>query len=195
MSLSPSHALIATLVQSIRPFDVLEEQHVGLTLDWIGAGSPLFRIQAPDIPPQHLVSYFVLVDAYHSRLLLVDHIKAGLWLPSGGHVEPEEHPAETVRRELMEELSMSASFLSPHPFFLTVTRTVGSTAGHTDVSLWYILEGNSGLELQFDENEFHSVQWFPFDEIPYERADPHMARFAAKLRAYLDAGDQDMNQG
>ncbi|MEE3919135.1 NUDIX domain-containing protein [Micromonospora sp. BRA006-A] len=31
-----------------------------------------------------------------------------MWLPSGGHVEPGEHPADTVRRELREELGVAA---------------------------------------------------------------------------------------
>lgn len=186
---SPSHALITELVQSIQPFDILEKEHIALTLDWIDTGAPLFRIQPPDIPAQHLVSYFVLIDVHHGRLLLVDHIKAGLWLPSGGHVEPEEHPSDTVRREILEELRTEASFLFSHPFFITVTRTVGSTAGHTDVSLWYVLEGDSNGELWFDTEEFHSIRWFRFDEIPHERTDPHMARFVAKLRTYLDAGN------
>ncbi|MFI5343447.1 MAG: NUDIX domain-containing protein [Chlamydiales bacterium] len=37
---------------------------------------------------------------------LVDHKKANLWLPAGGHVEPNEHPRETVKREILEELSI-----------------------------------------------------------------------------------------
>ena len=130
----------------------------------------------------HLVSYFVLVDRERSSLLLVDHINASLWLPTGGHVEPGEHPADTVRRECREELGIEASFIRPEPFFLTVTTTVGATAGHTDVSLWFLLEGDVARMLTFDREEFHDAEWFAIDALPLERSDPHMARFAAKLR-------------
>ncbi len=176
---------IATIVANIAPLDDLERDQIAQTLVWIASGAPLCRIEKPATPPKHLVSYFVLVDATHKKLLLVDHRKADLWLPSGGHVEPDEHPESTVVRELWEELHMAASWLLPEPLLLTVTETVGSTAGHVDVSLWYVLEGDSTESLDFDAEEFRAVAWFPFDDLPTSRTDPHLQRFAAKLRAAL----------
>ena len=70
--------------------------------------------------------------------LLVDHKKAELWLPPGGHVDPGEDPQETFRREAMEELGIDAEFLFDKPILLTMTKTVGYVAKHTDVSLWYL---------------------------------------------------------
>jgi 8-oxo-dGTP diphosphatase len=121
---------VETLVQMIQPYDALEQEQISATLTWIASGAPLCRIAKPDVPPQHLVAYFVLVDLAQEKLLLVDHKNAGLWLPGGGHVEPGEHPQATVRRELSEELAISADFLWVDPLFLTVTRTMGATAGH-----------------------------------------------------------------
>ena len=62
-----------------------------------------------------------------------------------------------------------------------MTKTVGHTAGHTDVSLWYILKGCSSVQYTFDIEEFIQVRWFFLDEIPYNQADPHMKRFIEKL--------------
>jgi 8-oxo-dGTP pyrophosphatase MutT (NUDIX family) len=177
-------ALVA-LIGAIDPLDELERAQIADTLAWIGGGAPLYRVAKPDVPPRHLVSYFALVDPALSKLLLVDHRNAGLWLPGGGHVEPGEHPADTVRRELAEELGLAASFLHPSPLFLTVSTTVGATAGHTDVSLWYALRGDSAQPVEFDPGEFHGVRWFDLAALPIDRADPHLARFAAKLRARL----------
>jgi 8-oxo-dGTP pyrophosphatase MutT (NUDIX family) len=185
---------IAELVGSIEPCDPLEEKHRSMTLEWIGSGASLFRIAKPDTPPQHLVSYFLLLDPLHRMVLLVDHIKAGLWLPSGGHVEPEEHPEQTVRREVVEELGIEATFLLPHPLFITVTETVGSTSGHTDISLWYLLRGDSTGELMFDRSEFRSIAWFPIDRLP-DRTDPHMERFAGKLLTWLAEIDRTAGFG
>lgn len=64
---------------------------------------------------------------------------------------------------------------------LTSTETVGATAGHTDVSLWYVIDADRGAPLTFDATEFHSVRWFHFSEAPVSRSDPHMARFLGKL--------------
>jgi len=176
---------IAEIVAAIEPVDDLERGHRDSTIEWIRSGAPIFRFEKPDVPPMHLVSYFALVDEERRKMLLVDHKLAGLWLPSGGHVEPDEDPRATVVRELAEELSLLADFMQQDPLFITVTRTGGEDGGHTDVSLWYLLRGDSSAAIEFDRGEFHRVRWFGFDEIPFERSDPHMRRFVEKLRALL----------
>ena len=172
-------------IEAIVPYDAIEQQHIDETLIWISSGVPIFRIQKPDIPDKHLVSYFVLFDEKNNKILLVDHIKAGLWLPAGGHVEIDENPTETVNRECIEELGITADFWAPTPIFLTSTLTVGLTAGHTDVSLWYVLKGDSNKAYHFDKDEFYSIRWFSFDAIPYKKSDPHMKRFIEKLKMKL----------
>ncbi len=63
---------------------------------------------------------------------------------------------------------------------ITCTETVGKTVGHVDVSLWYVLKGNRSMTLDFDREEFFSVKWFHYMEVPLERCDPHMERFLQK---------------
>lgn len=176
---------IEELLLALRPIDGLEEEQIAETLAWARSGEPLFRVAKPATPPKHLVSYFVLIDPSNRKMLLVDHINAGLWLPTGGHVEPEEHPRQTVCREVVEELGIEACFLVDQPLFLTVTVTVGNTPGHTDVTLWYLLRGDSTQPLDYDKGEFRGIAWFPIDALPLERSDPQLGRFAAKLHAYL----------
>lgn len=166
-------------IDGIQPLDALERLHIANTLAWIDSGAPLFRIQKPDIPPKHLISYFLLVD--DDYVLLVDHINAELWLPTGGHVDPEEHPRTTVAREAFEELGIDAVFKQKSPIFLTETETVGKTAGHIDVSIWYVLRGSRNQELVYDNTEFTSVHWFHRKDVPLERSDQHMERLLSKL--------------
>ncbi|HEY5758633.1 MAG TPA: NUDIX domain-containing protein [Steroidobacter sp.] len=173
--------VIRAEVSSIKPFDALERAHLDDALAWIDSGVELCRLHKPATPPKHLVSYFALVDRDH--VLLVDHKKAQLWLPTGGHVEPGEHPRITVVRELSEELGLELGEAPEAPLMLTVSETVGTTAGHTDVSLWYVLKGDRRAPLQFDAEEFYSVRWFHFDEAPVSRSDPHLSRFLKKLLA------------
>lgn len=173
-------------ISSIRPFDALERHDIASCLTWIDSGVELCRVMKPATPPMHLVSYFAVIDGGH--VLLVDHRNAKLWLPPGGHVEPGEHPRVTVGRELEEELGFAAPHPIGHPLFVTVTTTVGLTAGHTDVSLWYVVRACRHQSIKFDEREFEGVRWFPFDEVPFERADPHMKRFLTKL-AFSEKAD------
>jgi len=193
-TLEMAQAKVFDLVKDIMPFDGIEQKHKSDALDWIKSGINIFRVGKPDKPPKHLVSYFVLVDPEQQSLLLGDHIKAQQWLPSGGHVELGEDPKDTVRREIKEELGIDAIFLRNYeqPLFVTVRQTVGLTAGHTDVSLWYIVRGTLHRRLRFDRREFQSMEWFTFQEILESDPsifDPNLQRFTKKLICHLELKD------
>jgi len=113
---------------------------------------------------------------------------AGMWLPTGGHVDPGELPHIAAQRELTEELRIVPK---PHqalgdvPAMVTVTTTAGQHQ-HTDVSLWYVFDHPDDTELHPDPREFTAVKWWPFDEVkhgPNTRFEPHLPRFLAKLAA------------
>ncbi|MFC3193497.1 NUDIX domain-containing protein [Marinicella sediminis] len=164
----------------IKPHDAQEKDTIQEILKWIDSGVELCRLQKPDFPKKHLVSYFAVVD--DDYLLLVDHLNAEMWLPTGGHVEPGEHPRDTALRECLEELNINGEFLIEAPVLVTSTETVGKTSGHTDVSIWYALKGNRKLPIEYDTSEFNGVKWFHKDSLP-EQTDPHLGRFVEKLCA------------
>jgi 8-oxo-dGTP diphosphatase len=177
---------ITALIRDIQPFDSLEAQHQQTALGWIASGADLFRVQKPDVPPMHLVSYFAIVDPKSQSILLQHHLLADLWLPAGGHVEPDEDPAVTVRRECQEELGITAEFLGdPKPYFITVTKTVNDKRSHTDVSLWYILQSDQKTPLTIEPNKFAEVKWWKIDDVlatPIEEFDPQLHRFLKKIQ-------------
>lgn len=172
---------IKAMISSILPFDSVEKEHIDFVKEWMASDVEIFRLAKPDKPNIHLVSYFIVIDTCTNEILLVDHKKAQLWLPPGGHVEPNEHPKETVKREIREELGIEAEFLFEDPLFLTVTNTVGNVARHTDVTLWYVLRGNRNECLAFDIEEFYQIRWFHWNDLPNERTDPHLRRFVDKI--------------
>ena len=175
---------LSKLIRQISPFDDREKEHIADALAWIASGAEIYKIKGPDIPPKHLTAYGVFIDTTAKKILLVDHIKAELWLPAGGHVDRDEHPKATVAREIKEELGIDAEFLLDDPVFLTETVTVGKTAGHTDVCFWYVLRGDVNAPIRFDPKEFCAIRWFGFDEILQEEKpifDAHMKRFLGKM--------------
>jgi 8-oxo-dGTP diphosphatase len=180
-SLNPAvvRAAIRDEVASILPLDELEENHRADVLAWIDSGAPLCRTAKPATPPKHLVSYIAVIDG--RDMLLVDHRSAQLWLPPGGHVEPGEHPRETVVRELFEELKVVAKHDISEPLMVTCSTTVGLTAGHDDVSLWYVVAVDRSQDIQFDQQEFARIRWFSHSDVPIHRSDPYLGRFLAKL--------------
>lgn len=178
-----STSALAELVSQVRPLDDLAREHRDATLAWLAGTDDVYRRAKPGTPSPHLVSYFLLVDREARSVLLCDHRLSGLWLPTGGHVEPREDPAETVRREAAEELGIVAQHDEVHggrPFFLTVTETIGPPESrHTDVSLWFALSGEVGQDLQPDERELVQVRWWPARElrgIDQTRFEPHLLR-------------------
>jgi len=168
------------LISSIAPGDDLESRHRAETLAWLRETDDVFRRRKPATPPKHLVSYVVPVDPGDGSVLLVAHRNAGLWLPPGGHVEPDEHPADTARRELAEELGIAGA--AARPAFLTVTRTVGLDSGHTAVRLWFVAPTGRGTALRPDVTEFTGVRWWSRDALAADpgRFDPHLGRLLAK---------------
>lgn len=177
---------IRDLVGSIEPHDDLAREHRDRALIWLESTGDVFRREKPSTPSPHLVSYFVPVDRAAGRALIGAHNTSGLWLPPGGHVEPGEDPVDTVRRECREELGIEATFDDaftsagrPRPAMVTVTRTVGeASARHTDVSLWFVLDGCVGMPIVPDPREFAEMRWWSRQQVVdlRDRFDPHQLR-------------------
>jgi len=90
--MKPSVSVVHELVSDIEAVDLTESEHRADALAWLASTDDVFRRVKPSTPGKHLVSYVVMVDPIDRSIFLVDHINAGLWLPSGGHVEPDEIP-------------------------------------------------------------------------------------------------------
>ncbi|HEY1826427.1 MAG TPA: NUDIX hydrolase [Acidimicrobiales bacterium] len=181
-----SIAVVHELVANVTPLDALESEHIADTLSWLESTDDVFRRAKPAVPARHLVSYVAILDRDDPGVLLVDHVNSGLFLPAGGHLEPDEHPADAARRECREELGIDATFVEgdANPTFITVTTTIGVDAGHTDVSLWFLCEGSRGMQLSIDESEFNGAWWWSFEEVTSANEksfDPHFLRFMQKV--------------
>jgi 8-oxo-dGTP pyrophosphatase MutT (NUDIX family) len=191
----PLRVELRALLAGVAPWDDAERADLDTVAAWLGRGAPLYRTEPPDVPPMHLVSYFV-PRAADGRLLFVAHRKAGLWLPPGGHVEPGESPWRAVEREYREELGVPAlptAQFGTRPLFVTVTETRGA-GRHTDVSLWHLVAVADAELGWFDPGEFSAVRWQTPAEVlatPLETLDPQAHRFVRKLLAaprYVEPG-------
>ena len=187
---------VRDLVAAIEPLDDLERTHRERVLAWIDRGEPLHRTAKPATPPTHLVSYALVVDRAHREVLLIDHRLAGRWLPTGGHVEPGEHPADAAHREVLEELAVTAALAAgvPAPLLVTaaVAVNVGETEGHTDMSLWFVFDLDRATPVTVDATEASASRWWPIDSITHRdgsRFERHLPRALAKLAASTPAPD------
>jgi 8-oxo-dGTP pyrophosphatase MutT (NUDIX family) len=181
---------IAQILHTVTPLDTLENEHLNTIFTWLNSTEDVFRRAKPATPSPHLVSYFIPVDLKTGKILLVEHIKSGLWLPPGGHLEPGEDPWDAAVRECHEELNTQAEPLLPKdqtPLFVTRTPTT-ETNPHIDVSLWYVIKGDESTELNWDRREFASIRWCPIEDLTQtdEQYDPHTARFISKLISHTN---------
>lgn len=58
----------------------------------------------------HTATAYVVADG---RTLLLWHRKLGMWLPPGGHLEPNEDPVQGAVREAYEETGLEVAVLPP----------------------------------------------------------------------------------
>jgi 8-oxo-dGTP pyrophosphatase MutT (NUDIX family) len=62
--------------------------------------------------PTATVFVFGLIEGEY-RLGVVFHPRLAVWIPPGGHVEPDETPAEAALREVAEEAGLTATLVPP----------------------------------------------------------------------------------
>ena len=177
--MNKSRTHIYDLVSGLEPYDDVERETVGRVLARIGSGQDV-----------RLLAYFPAIDRVRRSVLLMDHISAGLWLPTAGCVEPDEDPHQTVQRALTEELGPRAAFVSSvasAPLFVTAREARGS-ASHTDVSLWYVVFADERMWVDPDPREYAGHRWVSFEAVlalELASLDPGMHRFIRKLETKL----------
>lgn len=119
-------------------------------------------------PVEHDVAIAWVIDSSAERLLLLRHRTQG-WSCPGGHVEPDETPAEAAVRELREETGLTATPLSTDAFIVTrqtgCPRVPGADIVH--VAYGFRFEVPSTIELTTERGQ--PGQWFPVDALPHQR--------------------------
>lgn len=119
----------------------------------------------PENPYHHFGIFFLPIHVSSKSIFLVNHIKAGGWIPPGGHLEERETPLETAIRECQEELSYKPKREEIELFDLSITpiRNKRSAPCRTHFDIWYLIYTRK-QDFIFDKREFHGVSWFNVDE-------------------------------
>lgn len=107
------------------------------------------------------------------RTLLHWHKKLLIWLPPGGHIDPDEDPVQAVVREVLEETGIAAEVV-PHldvhgfsnvgelpPPIAIIVADVGATPkepAHQHIDMSYVLRPRQGVA-RVDAEEDHGFVW------------------------------------
>lgn len=152
----------AEAIVTIRPFDQRESQDIQQTLEWLQSAK---QIHKPYNMEEHLGVLSLILSPDRKLTFMLNHKKAQMWLPPGGHVNAGQTFEEAVKSEIKEELGVEAKFLGPNPFFLSRTLTHGVDPGHIDVTAWFILEGNPSVTYNVQEKEASEGKWIALSEL------------------------------
>jgi len=123
----------------------------------LDSGQPLTRAEKK---PDHFCAFFVPIHRPTQSIFLVDHIKGDDWMPPGGHIEPDELPLSTVKREFEEELGQSIGSKTIELFNLT-TKSIDPPRPNCQYhyDFWYLVWTDKH-NFNWDKGEFHNAGWF-----------------------------------
>jgi len=120
-------------------------------------------------------SAVVLDDA--DRVLLVHHNKLGQWLYPGGHIDPNEDPAQAAIREVAEETGIRATVIGLPAFthtsiashqapwaIIEMDVTDSIVGAHRHIDLVYVCRANGG-HLTGQLSEVASARWVAIADV------------------------------
>lgn len=132
---------------------------------------------------------------FQGRVLLIRHLRLGIWLPPGGELLPGETPLEAARRELREETGLEGRF----PVISGVEGTPPGLIGYEEH-----VAGSKGRHMNFvfvadvdtDEvrpnDEFEEWRWVDhFDDIGGPANVAQLGRIALAALASPASAERD----
>lgn len=121
------------------------------------------------------------------KILLLHHKKHNKWMAPGGHVEPNETPPETARREALEETGVEIEFITqeniwfnyphahsierPYHVLLETLPAYGQTPAHQHIDFFYVARPKA----MHAAKETHNMRWFTLQEV--QKLVPHAEIF------------------
>jgi 8-oxo-dGTP diphosphatase len=125
---------------------------------------------------RHFTASAVVLDD-HDRVLLIHHNKIGLYLYPGGHVDPNEDPAEAALREVLEETGVKAvvvgtpAFQHPAvvshaaPWAIIEMNVKDAKVGqHRHIDLVYVCRSIGG-DINAQLEEVSDAHWVPLTDL------------------------------
>lgn len=145
-------------------------------------GGPFTKLEHA---PTHFCSFFIPYHVESQSIYVVHHKKANDWIPPGGHLDPDESPLQTVRREYYEELGVSLHnerILLVDASIKDITHPHGFCNKHYD--FWYAVASDK-IDFVYDKDEFYDAGWYPIDFVWQSKTRSPMLQAIFKQLAHV----------
>ncbi|MBW2972826.1 NUDIX domain-containing protein [Candidatus Woesearchaeota archaeon] len=123
---------------------------------------------------------------WKDKTLFVHHRKLDMWLPVGGHIDPNETFDDAIKREIKEETNLdvellNSSGLEPAAHVKKVLAlpfdvNLHSVGDHDHCCVFYLCKALNPEELKFRESELKNVKWFAKDELDQIPLDDYISK-------------------
>lgn len=120
---------------------------------------------------QIVVGGYVIHD---NKVLLIHHRKLDLWLPPGGHIEPNEIPDDAVLREIQEETGLEVELVNQSnlPMEGNIKRSLAvpfavnlhPVGDHDHCCLFYLCKPLNPGQLKLNK-EVKAAEWFSKEDL------------------------------
>jgi ADP-ribose pyrophosphatase len=147
---------------------------------------------------RHFTASAVVFDDRH-RVLLIHHNKLRQWLYPGGHLEPNEDPAQAAQREVHEETGLQTQVVTDplftHPAVAThappyaileMDVTDAKVGPHRHIDLVYVLRAVAGRPAA-QLNEVSAARWVPLTEVASLDTPPELPALVADAAQWAKA--------
>ena len=134
------------------------------------------------------------------RVLLLFHPKLGMWLPPGGHIEPNELPDEAALREVEEETGVRAQLVGERALDVAYPRQLVRPAGiqlediapgHQHIDLVYFaVPAADGAALAPEEAREQGAGWYALEDLPALGANEEIQAWCARAVAAIHEWQQ-----
>ena len=135
----------------------------------------------------------LVVNAYvfwNDKVLFIHHRKLDMWLPVGGHIDPNETFDEAVKREVKEETNLDVELIGNSGLIpsaqvkkvlaLPFDVNLHSVGDHDHCCLFYLCKALNPEELKFRESELKNAKWLSKEEISQVPLDSYLSKQVLK---------------